>query len=282
MDKKRNRGVMLFISVLIHSLLALLPWQEKSRPLAVSSTPTSPTSPAGSISVVDASQLPTLSASESQPAPFSPPEPAISPPADPPPADALISETSDDPEPAPEAAPEPDWTADASIPETVDSPIGSTAPDAVPNPGAAPNNNFTSGTSADDEAKIAAAEWAQLVSYLKDQDEGFGFDLFDIFDNFGETDQANQFFYEKNQPKLEVSSFSHFPTQTPEQVFQTVVKPELTQNTGFDPQPQESSSVRLVYQLLQGDMLRYLIIVKLREGEGSVLMLSESLAGLEP
>ena len=226
---------MLVISVLLHSLLALLPWQEKSRPLAVSSTPTSPIPPVGPISVVDASQLPTLP--ESEPVPSSPPVP-----------DTPIPETSNSPEPAPE-----------------------TAPDSDPTPV----------TSADDEAKIAAAEWEQLVGYLKDQDEGFGFTLFDIFENFGEIGQTYQFFYEKNQPRLDISSFYHFPEQTPEQVFQTVVTPELTKNTGFDPQPQENFSAGLVYQLLQGEMLRYLIIVKLRDGEGSVLLLSESLAGLE-
>ena len=254
MDKKHNRGVMLFISVLIHSLLALLPWQEKSRPLAVSSTPTSP------ISIVDASQLPTLSAPEPQPAPSSPPA-----------LDAPIPETNDSSELVSEVVPEADWIADDSIPETRDTP--------EPAPETAPNNEPTPVTS-DDEAKFAA-DLEHLVGYLKDQDRGFGFDLFQILDNFGETGQVNQFFYGENQPKLDVSSPYHFPEQTPEQVLQTVVIPELTSDTGFDPQPLENVSVGLVYQLLQGEMLRYLIIVRLREGEGSVLMLSESLAGLE-
>ncbi|MEM7066574.1 MAG: hypothetical protein AAF572_25840 [Cyanobacteria bacterium P01_B01_bin.77] len=257
MDKKHNRGAMLVISVLIHSLLALLPWQEKPRPLAVSSTPTGPISPASPISIVDASQLPTLS--ESEPVPFSPPVP-----------DTPIPETSDSPEPIPEVVPEADWIADAPIPEMSAPPASETAP----------NNDPIPVTSADDEAKFAA-DLEHLVGYLKGQDKGFGFKLFDIFKNFGETGQANQFFYEEDQPKLNVSSFSHFPEQTPEQVLQTVVIPELTSSTGFDPQPSENVSVGLVYQLLQGEMLRYLIIVRLREGEGSVLMLSESLAGLE-
>ena len=229
---------------------------EKSSPLAVSSTPTSP------ISIVDASQLPTLSAPEPQPVSSSPPA-----------LDAPIPETNDSPELVSEVVPEADWIADDSIPETRDTP--------EPAPETAPDSDPTPVTSADDEAKIAAAEWEQLVGYLKDQDEGFGFTLFDIFENFGEIGQTNQFFYEKNQPRLDISSFYHFPEQTPEQVFQTVVTPELTKNTGFDPQPQENFSAGLVYQLLQGEMLRYLIIVKLRDGEGSVLLLSESLAGLE-
>ncbi|NEQ54902.1 MAG: hypothetical protein F6K11_33065 [Leptolyngbya sp. SIO3F4] len=283
MDKKSNRGVMLFISVLLHGLLALLPWQEKSRPLAVSSTSTGP------IRIVDASQLPTLSASESQPAspsqprplePAVPPTPTVAIPVDPPAADwtadAPISETSDSPESAPEAATDTDWTGESSIPETSDSPVDGTAPDA------SPGSDPTSVTTADDGAKIAA-DLDYLVGYLKDQDKGFGFTLFEIFDLFGESEeQVNQFFDENKQPKLDVSSFSHFPEQTPEQVWQTVVMPELTSNTDFDPQPQENVSAGLVYQLLQGEMLRYLIIVRLNEESGSVLMLSDSLAGLEP
>lgn len=285
MDKKRNRGVTLVTSVLLHSLLALLPWPEKSRPLAVSSSPTGPTSSVGSISVVDASQLPTLSASESQSAPFSQPEPAVprSPPDPPETADAPLPEPSDDPEPAPEPAPEPGWTADASSPKTGDSPTGSTAPDTVPNPGAAPNNNSTSGTSADDEAKIAAAEWEQLVGYFKDQDEGFGLTLFETFDFFKKSEeQLDQFFDENNQPKLDVSSFYYFQEKTPEQVLQDVVMSELNSNKGFDLQPQENFPAGLAYQLLQGEVIRYLIIVGLSEDNGSILLLSESLPGLEP
>ena len=267
MDKKHNRGVMLSISVLLHSLLALLPWQEKSRPLVVSSTPTVP------ISIVDASQLPTLSASESQLSPSRPPAPAVprSPPADSPwAANAPLPETSDGPEPAPEA----DQTADTSIPETSDSP--------EPPLDAAPNNNPTSVTSADEEAKIAA-DWEHLVGYLQGQNEGLEkSDPLQIFNLFGEPGQVNQFFDENSQPKFDESSFSHFLTQTPEQVWQTVVMPELTSTTDFDLRLQENFSAGLAYQLLQGEMVRYLIIVKLSEGNGSVLMISESLPGLDP
>ncbi|ESA35756.1 hypothetical protein N836_10480 [Leptolyngbya sp. Heron Island J] len=273
MDKKRNRGVTLFISVLLHSLLALLPWQEKSRPLVVSSTPTGP------ISIVDASQLPTLSTSESQLSPPSPPSPAVprSPPADSPwAADAPLPETSDSPEPAPEVVPDVDspWAADAPLPETSDSP--------EPALDAAPNNNSTSVTSAEEEAKIAA-DWEHLVNYLQGQNEGLEkSDPLQIFNLFGEPGQVNQFFDENSQPKFDDSSFSHFLTQTPEQVWQTVVMPELMSTTDFDLQLQENFSAGLAYQLLQGEMVRYLIIVKLSEGNGSVLMISESLPELDP
>lgn len=260
MEKKGNRGVMLVISVLLHSLLAFLPWQEKSRPLPVSSTPTSP------IPIVDASKLPAV---ESQPLPVVPPSPPV--------ADVPIPETIDSPAPAPEVvpevAPEVALPLDVFIPEAIDN------LDPAPQP--ALNDDPTSVTPAEEEAKFAA-DLDHLVGYLNDQDKGFGFTLFEIFDLFGESaEQVNQFFDEDGQPKLDVVSFVHFPEQIPEQVVQTVVMPELASNTGFAPQLQETFSAGLAYQLLQGEMLRYLIIVKLNEGSGSVLMLSESLPGLE-
>lgn len=251
MDKKRDRGALLFISILLHSLLAFLPWQEpwqeKSRPVAVSSTPASP------ISVVDASQLPTRPASKSQSLPADP--------SSPPPLDAPITETSNIPidEPAPDA------TAYSDA-------VSATTPSAGPS---TPNSVTFA-----DEAQVEA-EWVQLAGYLEGKDEGFGFSLPEIFSNFGESRPANQFFDENNQPKFEVASFFHFPGKTPEQVFEDVVMPELTRNTGFDPQSQENFPAGRAYQMLQGEMLRYLIIVRLREGEGSVLLLSKPLPGLE-
>ena len=56
--------------------------------------------------------------------------------------------------------------------------------------------------------------------------------------------------------------------------------PEVTSNTGFDVQRQENVTAGLTYQLSQGDMLRYFIIVPLNERSGSVLILSNSLPGL--
>ncbi|MDB9526297.1 hypothetical protein PN498_09895 [Oscillatoria sp. CS-180] len=280
MDKKRDRGVALFLSVLLHSLLALFPWQEKPRPLMVSSIPASPISPARPVSVVDASQLPTLPAPKSQPLPAVPSRPPAS---DPPP------ETNDTPtsEPASKAAPRANLPSDAPIPETsnspVDKPVSEITPDSDTVPAATPSPVPSTPTSVmpGDEAQTVA-DWENLVGYFKDQDEGFeDTPLLDIFTLFGESGQVNQFFDENNQPKLVVSSYYLFPTQTPEQVLQTVVIPEITNNTGFDLQPQENFSAGRAYQLLQGEMLRYLIIVRLNEGSGSILMLSESLSGLE-
>jgi len=254
MDKRSDRGVALFISVLLHSLFVLLPWQETSPPLAVSSPPTPPTSP---ISIVDASQIPTLPA-ESQPLPTVP--------SSPPALDAPITETNDSPieEPAPPA------------PEVVpySDPVPETTPPVVPS---TPNSVTPA-----DAAKIAA-DWEHLVGYLEEQDDGLEFyDLLGIFSTFGKPGQVNQFFDENNQPKLDVFSFYHFTKQTPEQVLQAVVKPEITSNTGFEHQLQEDFSAGQAYQLSQGEMLRYLIIVRLNEGSGSVLILSHSLPGLEP
>lgn len=254
MDKKSNR-LALFISVLLHSLLVFFPWKEKPRPLAESSPPEN------SIPIVDLSHLSTPPVSEAQPLPTVPSRPSAPAVSNSPPVatpvdlapEAPITETSDSSigEPAPEA----DLTPEVPIPETSDSPI--------------------------DEAKIAA-DWENLAGYLGEQDDGFEFyDLLGIFRDFGEPEQVNQFFDENNQPKLDVSSFYLFPEQTPEQVLQTVVIPELTSNTDFDLQLQENVSAGLAYQLSQGEMLRYLIIVQLNERSGSVLMLSDSLQGLE-
>lgn len=257
MDKKSNRGVMLVISVLLHSLLALLPWQEKSRPLAVSSTPTSP------IPIVDASQLPTLPASESQPLPAVPSSPPV--------PDVPLPETIDSPidEPALEAALPPDFP----IPETIDSPIGEPAPEA------APEDDPTSVTPID-EAKIAA-DWDHLVDYFQGQNDGLqksnALQLFKIY-----AEELVDQFFDTDKPKFDEPSFSHLETKTPEQVFETVVMPELESKTGFALQLQENFPAGQAYQLSQGEMIRYLIIVGLGEGNGSFLMLSESLPGLEP
>ncbi|MEM1308448.1 MAG: hypothetical protein AAGF98_02915 [Cyanobacteria bacterium P01_H01_bin.153] len=133
-----------------------------------------------------------------------------------------------------------------------------------------------------DEAQIDA-EWEYLVGYLEDQDDGLeNSSPFQIFSIFGDPVQVNQFFDENNKPKFDPSSFYLFPEQTPEQVFRDVVMPELNSKTGFDLQPQGNFPAGLAYQLLQGEMLRYLIIVRLGDGNDSVLMLSESLPGLEP
>ena len=291
MDKKRERGVAIITSILLHSLLALLPWQEKPRPLAMSSTPASPSSPANPsspasrISVVDASQLPTLPALESQPLPAAPSSPPVPSPAVDPPADLTpeppIPETSEPllDELPPETAPDADLTPEAPIPETNDSPIGGPAPEVPPGSDPVPATTTSTVTPADEEAK---ADWDHLVGYLQEQEEGFeSFSLLDIFNFFGEPEQVNQFFDENNQPKLDVSSFHLFSEQIPEQVWEMVM-PELASNTGFDLQPQENFASGLAYQLLQGEMLRYLIIVKLNEDSGSVLMLSDSLPELEP
>jgi hypothetical protein len=276
--KKRigDHGTLFFISVLLHSLLILLPWQEKSRPLALSSIPTSP------IPIVDASRLSTLPVSEPQPLPAVPAKtPAPTTPLSPilpPPAAVSVN---------PPAALAPDEPIlDRSIAEANDSqaaePTSEVADSASPTTPSTDDSNSDSVTpnvAPTDEAKIVA-DWENLVSHFQEQDDGFkGFTLLDIFENFGEPEQVNQFFDENNQPKLNVLSYYLFPKQTPEQVLQSVVMPELGSNTGFNLQRQEDFTAGWAYQLSQGEMLRYLIIVQLNEGSGSVLLLSSSLLG---
>ena len=297
MYKKSDR-IALFISVLLHSLLVFFPWKETPRPSTVSSTPTD------SISVVE---LPTLPAVPSRPpapvpppsppvpvpppsppVPVVPPSPLVATPAVPPadlPPEAPSTETSDRPteKPAPETDPEIDLPPETPNTETNEGPIDPVL-EVDSDTNLLPEDPSTeTNDSPIDEAKIAA-DWENWVSHLQRQNQEQGFEslpLLDVFNFFGEPEQVNQFFDENNQPKLDVSSFYLFPEQTPEQVLQTVVIPELTSNTGFDLQPQENVSAGLAYQLSQGEMRRYFIIVRLNERSGSVLMLSNSLLGLE-
>ena len=308
---KKSDYIALFISVLLHGLLVFLPWKEDPLPSAESSPPTD------SISVVDLPTLPAVPPAPPEPAdPPPPPTPAVPstspgpvvPPASPAPAappappeppipsasptpPAPVAPPPASPKPAappalppvaPPAAPTADLPPEEPNTETSNSPTDQPVSEPAPETDEPPEEPaIETSNSPIDEAKIAA-DWENLVGYLQRQEEGFAsFTLLEIFNFFGEPDQANQFFDENNQPKLDVLSFYLFSEQMPEQVLQTVVRPKLFNSTGFELQRQENVSAGLAYQLSQGEMLRYLIIVKLREGEGSVLMLSDSLQGLE-
>ena len=271
LERRRSRGALLFVSVLLHSLLALFPWRETSRPSIVSPAPPSP------VTVVDASLLPTLPTPEPQrlPAPtvaVSPPVPPpviiqVDPPANLPPNDPgyEISDRLID-GPASQNAPNPTNI----LPESTSS--KPQTPPSLETHNVTPNN----------EAQITA-DWENLVGHLQNQNDGFkSLNLSEIFTLFGEPGQINQFFYENNQgentqPKFDLLSYHLFSEQTPEEVLQTVVIPKLTNSPSFDLQPQVDFPAGLAYPLLQGEQLRYLIIVKLNEGSGSVLILSESL-----
>lgn len=278
MDKKRNRGALFFISVLLHSLFVLLPWQEKSRPVALSP------SQANSVSVVDASLL-ELSAAESQPvpaapanppAPVSPPLPALISPPPPIPVDLPPVPTPNDPiaevsvggaslrenrpitQPLPEAVP---YSSDA-IPSALPSGEPSAPPSEIP---------------LVDKATITE-EWDNMIGHFQRQDDLIeSSSLRFILDTYGELGQTDQFFDENGQPKLNDFTHYHFTRQTSEQVLETVIMPEVANNTGFDIQQQENFTAGLAYQLSQGDMLRYFIVVPLRDRSGSVLIVSDSL-----
>ena len=277
--------------------LPILPASESQSLPAVPSSPPSPVVPPSP---------PSLVVPPSPPAPAVPPSPPVATPVDPPinlPPEDPSTETSDisTEGTAPSAAPSADLPPEIPSTETSDSPTEEPTPSAdlppedssietsdspteEPTPSAdLPPEDPSTETSDSpiDEAKIAA-DWENLVGHLQSQNQGFdSLPLLDIFNFFGEPEQTKQFFDENNQLKLDVSSFYLFPEQTPEQVLRTVVIPELTSNTGFDLQPQDNVSAGLAYQLSQGEMLRYLIIVQLNERSGSVLMLSNSLLGLE-
>ncbi|MEM8503800.1 MAG: hypothetical protein AAF716_11685 [Cyanobacteria bacterium P01_D01_bin.1] len=283
MDKKSNslgrlryRGALLFVSVLLHSLLALSPWQRRSRPLMVPPTPVSP------IPVVDASQIPQLSVSDSQQLPIVSSEPSPPPPAPAtevlPPVDIPVPLLQNEPVTAPsDGAASPLENRPTSEPALEESPYSDNVPTTTTSAATGESSPTTPAITPPDEAKIAA-DWENFVDHLQLQDNGFeATTLLDIFGIFGEPEQAKQFFDDNDQPKLDVLSYYLFPEQTPEQVWQTVVTPGLSSDTSLKLQPQEDFTSGLAYQLLQGEVLRYLIIVRLNERSGSVLILSNSL-----
>lgn len=278
LGRRHNRGALVFVSVLLHSLLVLFPWQEKSRPVAQPEIPASP------MTVVDASQLPQLSVSDSQQLPIALAEPyipspavAVLPPVDTPaelPLDEPVVETSDRligenglEEPLPS--------------ENTSTPTASTVPGET--------SPTTPAITPPNEAKIAA-DWENFVGHLQLQNDSFeSSSLLGIFRIYDVPGQIDQFFYEEEdedgnrRPKLNVLYKHLFEGQTPEQVLQTVVTPGFSSDTSFKLQPQENFSVQenfpagVAYQLLQGEVLRYLIIVQFNEHNDSVLILSDSL-----
>lgn len=263
--------------MLLHSVLALLPWQEESRPPAVpiSANP-SPVVSANPSPVVSASQLPSLPAADPQPLSAMPslPAAASSPPAPPadliPVASAVEANSGLTEEPAIEEMPAPDSIpVNVSVNEGGEGDRGNEA------------NNSDEGdvTNEGDEAAIAAA-WENFIGYLQEQNSEFGMPLLEIFSLFGEPEQANHFFDENNQPRLKVSSYHLFPEQTPEGIVDAIIEPELSNQPDVELQPLGNVSSGLTYQILQGEAFRYLTIVQLNEGSGSVLIMSDSLPAL--
>jgi len=281
----RHRGALLFVSVLIHSLLVLIPWQKKSRP-----RPDPPT-PANPISVVDASQLPKLpipdsQLPDSQQLPVVLAEPSIPPPA--PVVEVLPPVVSPAPLPLPpeklvieERVVSTDGPMLADPPNSESTPTPSTTP--------AETSPTTPAVTPPNAAKIAA-DWENFVGHLQLQDGGLdSSNLLQIFNIFATPGQTDQFFYKdedengNRQPKLNVLYEALFSEQTPEQILETVVRPGFSSDTSFNLQRQENFPIQenfpagSAYQLLQGSVLRYLIIVQFNEHNDSVLILSESL-----
>ena len=274
LGRPRHRGALIFVSVLLHSLLALFPWQERSRPVAEPETPASP------MTVVDASQLPQLSVSDSQQLPIALSEPSIPPPtvAILPPVDAPV-----------------DLPPDESVMETRDllvdeptleeTPYPGTTPTPTTSPVPAETSPTTPTVTPPSEAKIAA-DWENFVGHLQLQNGGLEsstlLQIFNIYD-YADSEQTDQFFYEEKdedgnrRPKLNVLDKHLFSEQTPEQILETVIMPGRSSDTSLRLQPQEDFTAGLAHQLIQGDVLRYLIIVQFNGTNDSVLILSDSL-----
>ncbi|MEM9151648.1 MAG: hypothetical protein AAGB19_14500 [Cyanobacteria bacterium P01_F01_bin.3] len=268
--KGKGHGALLWISVMLHSLLVLLPWAEKSRPSPPPQTPTVP--------LVAVSQIPDAIVEDAPPLPavsLAPPAPVavVVPPADP--VAVAASEPVIEPifdQESNRTIDEPVFDESSNLDDSDSHASGgeSQAGDShdAPNP---------SGQEATNEAALAAA-WDNFLGHVQRQsDERLSkWPLLQIFNVFGEPGKGDLFFDENDMPKVNVSNHQLYPNQTPEQVLQAVIMPGLTNQQSLVIQRQDNFSQGLAYQILQGDTLHYLTIVRLNERNDSVLVLSDT------
>ncbi|MEO1621041.1 MAG: hypothetical protein AAFU53_08395 [Cyanobacteria bacterium J06632_3] len=284
--KRKGYGRLLWVSVMLHSLLVLLPWAEKTRSSAPPQEPIIP--------IVAVAQVPG-STTEETPSPL-PAVPLVTPE-----PSATVSSPPANPSPIAEAEsivePVSNYAVEESIVQDPAS-LDITALDVTALERNADNtiNNETTHTSnshkdQDDrspdeppsqqepgnEAALVAAALGNFVDHVQRQSDGFSeMPLLEIFNTF-RSGQANPFFDENDELKVNVSSYHHYTTQTPEQVLEDVIKPELTGQQSLALQPQENFSHGLAYQIVQGDIPRYLTIVRLNNRSGSLVILSDAL-----
>ena len=279
--KRKGYGRLLWVSVMLHSLLVLLPWAEKTRSSAPPQEPLIP--------IIAVAQIPGSTTEETpSPLPAVPlvtPEPSTtvsSPPANPPP----IAEAESIVEPVNNYAVEEsivqaplhlDITAlDSNADNTINHETTHTSNSHEDQDDRSPDEQ-PSQQEPGNEAALVAAALGNFVDHVQRQSDGFSeMPLLEIFNTFS-PEQANLFFDENDELKVNVSSYHHYTKQTPEQVLEDVIKPELTGQQSLALQPQENFSHGLAYQIVQGDIPRYLTIVRLNNRSGSLVILSDAL-----
>ena len=258
----QSSGLMVLLSVVLHSAIALIPLKKTPDPLAQVILESPP--------AITVTQLPELpppevpktvpESADSQPIP---PQPVIPQPIPPQP---VI------PQPvAPNPAPPPVVAETSS-----DMPVENTATEntATENTAVA-NEESSQPSSQSNEAKVAAMAiaWDGFLGSL--QSGLSGSSLQQILNLFGQPGQEDLFFDANQQPKTSVVSHHLLEDKTPEQVFEQSVEPELNEREGFEVRAYGEFAGGPVYEVVQGEVVHYLNIVPLNERSGSVLIVSD-------
>lgn len=242
----QSNGLMLWLSVVLHIAIALLPLKKAPDPPTQAVLESPP--------AITVTRLP-------EPSPVEVPDSANSQPVIPQP----VAPVAPNPMPQPVRAETPENMTVENVP------VESTAAESTA------TENEKSGQSSPqlNEATVAdmAAAWdGFLVSLQSGLSES---SLQQMLNLFGQPGQENLFFDANQQPKTSVVSYHLLADKTPEQVFEAVVNPELNDQKGFEVRDYGEFAGGPVYQVVQGEIVHYLNIVPLNERSGSVLIVSD-------
>jgi len=252
-----SSGLMILLSVGLHSAIAIFPIKEAPEPpeqaIVESLTPLTVTrlpkpSPIAAPDITDTRPIAPPQPVDSQPAP----QIVISQP---------ILSVEPEPEPLPVMAEPP---SDISSDTSSDVSVENTPDEGMPDETAVIGNEADKPRSPQfNEAEVAAmaAVWEGFLGNL--QGGLSGSNLQQILSAFGEPEQEAFFFDANQQPRVSVVSHHLLEAKTPEQVFEEIVNPGLTEQEGFEVREYGEFAGGPVYEVVQGGIVHYLNIVPL-------------------
>lgn len=261
----QSSGLMVLLSVVLHSAIALIPLKKPPDPLAQVVLESPP-----AITVTQLPELPPPEVPKTVPktVPETVPESADSQPIPPqpiPPQPVIPQPVAPNPAPPPVVA---ETSSDMPV-ENV--PVGNTATENT----AVANEESGQPSSQSNEAKVAAMAIA-WDGFLGSLQSGLSeSSLQQVLNLFGQPGQEDLFFDANQQPKTSVVSHHLLEDKTPEQVFEQSVEPELNEREGFEVRVYGEFAGGPVYEVVQGEVVHYLNIVPLNERSGSVLIVSD-------
>ncbi len=281
--KGQSNGLMLWLSVVLHSALILLPLKaipeppeeivlELSPPITVTRLPERSRLKPDNLQPDNRdSDNRSENSTDSLPATLQPvaPLPQVIPqPITPPPVEPVVPSSIPEPSPIPE--PPRDENAADTLIATENITTENTTVESEEIDQGAPRSNEPA-----NEADVAemAAIWDGFLSSLP---SGLAqSSLQQILSLFGQPGQEELFFADNQQPKTSVVSHYLLEDKRPDQVFEEVVHPQLNDQQGFEIQAYGEFAGGPVYQITQGEIVHYLNIVPLNERSGSVLIVGD-------